>query len=345
MKIEVKKLKPNPFRRMDRYPMDPHKIDALKKSIQQTTFWDNLLAREGKRKGEYELAYGHHRLQALQELEIKEIDIPVRDLDDVTMIKIMANENLDQWEMSPAVINETVFVAKSFLDAELQKCNTISDLEKTELMNLLGLKGQENQFQSIKKRGVGTPTIHKFLGADLWKRTRIQHALEALKDEKLDREAYETFDNQAKAKDFQDAVKKIGIPKEKQAQVAKKVSEKLKETPPNKAKEVGAATATDRKRSMQEMVYEASSEDVDEQKAFFLTLENKIERFKKNIRNATGASNSLEIFMRESNINEIEGWEQFSVTDEVYSLLNSLELVMGYFGIEIKTRRNHEISE
>ena len=61
-----------------------------------------------KMSGKVEIAYGHHRMVALQELGIKEVDIPVKALDDATMIKIMANENMEDWETNTSVINETV---------------------------------------------------------------------------------------------------------------------------------------------------------------------------------------------------------------------------------------------
>ena len=119
MKIKVKDLRPNPFRKIKTYPIDRDKIKALKISINETTFWDNIVAR--KNNGKFEIAYGHHRLITLQELGIKEVNIPVRGFDDAMMIRIMANENLDEWKNRPAVINETVLTAKEFLDAELAK--------------------------------------------------------------------------------------------------------------------------------------------------------------------------------------------------------------------------------
>ena len=91
MKIAVSKIRANPFRRIASYPIDKAKVEALKTSIRETEFWDNILLREKPGKpGLYELAYGHHRLQALKELGIAEIDVPVKDLDDATMLRIMA---------------------------------------------------------------------------------------------------------------------------------------------------------------------------------------------------------------------------------------------------------------
>jgi len=62
-----------------------------------------------------------------------------------------------------------------FLDAELQKYNSWEDMERTN-NNSISRLFEKHNFYKCKKQGTGTPTIHKFLGADLWKRTRIQHA-------------------------------------------------------------------------------------------------------------------------------------------------------------------------
>ena len=108
MKVQLAKVKPNPFRNIDAYPIDRRKVDQLKKSIQSTDFWDNIVAR--KSGDGIEIAYGHHRLHALKELHpgTKEFDFIVRDLDDAMMIKIMADENMDEWNHDSAIERETV---------------------------------------------------------------------------------------------------------------------------------------------------------------------------------------------------------------------------------------------
>jgi hypothetical protein len=115
MKVKIKDLVPNPYRDMRHYPIDPAKIESLKRSINQTGFWDNILAR--KRDGKFQIAYGHHRLVVLREVlkPTDAVDIPVKDLGDAKMLQIMANENMDEWATRPAVIYETVRVAKKFL--------------------------------------------------------------------------------------------------------------------------------------------------------------------------------------------------------------------------------------
>ena len=108
MLVAVKDLRSNPFRHLERYPIDREKVDALKLSIKDTTFWDNLIGRTALSGGGFELAYGHHRKIALEELGVKEIDIPIRDLSDETMLKIMAHENREEWAWSADIGQETI---------------------------------------------------------------------------------------------------------------------------------------------------------------------------------------------------------------------------------------------
>lgn len=107
VKIKVADLKPNPFRKLDAYPLRQEKVEALKESIKSTAFWDNLVVRKSPGSG-YELAFGHHRWQALKEMGITEIDVPVRDLDDDTMLRMMAHENRQEWGAAAAFEQETI---------------------------------------------------------------------------------------------------------------------------------------------------------------------------------------------------------------------------------------------
>lgn len=108
MKFKLADIRSNPFRDIANYPIDRAKIDALKLSIESTGFWDNLVARQVE--GGAEIAYGHHRIKALGEVlpPSAEIDLIVRDLDDATMLRIMADENMQEWTSSAAIEQETI---------------------------------------------------------------------------------------------------------------------------------------------------------------------------------------------------------------------------------------------
>jgi len=115
MKVKIKDLRPNPFRDFGNYPRDEEKIKTLMKSVEKTGFWDNILAR--RKDGKYEIAYGHHRYVVLKRLFKldDEVDIPVKDLDDWTMIMIMIDENTEEYGTDSRVLNEGIKAAFLYL--------------------------------------------------------------------------------------------------------------------------------------------------------------------------------------------------------------------------------------
>lgn len=104
--VDVAKLKANPYRRLREYPIDRTKVDALKESIQSTGFWGTIVARQ--RGQDFEIAFGHHRMVAIQELGLDQVDIIVRDLTNEQMIQMMSRENLEEWGSSAWVEMETI---------------------------------------------------------------------------------------------------------------------------------------------------------------------------------------------------------------------------------------------
>jgi len=219
MKIEVKNLYPNPFRKIDKYPIDKHKIEALKISINETEFWDNILAR--KVNDTFQIAYGHHRLQALKELGIKEVDIPVKELDDSTMIRIMANENMSEWSSNTSVILETIQVAKEYLEEVIlnNDWNRVKEILDSIFID-------NSQFENCKKNGIGVQTLKKFLGAN-WTDYYIQSALSILKNDNIDSEAVKQFNKIGDAQVVSQVLKEHDIPKDKQEKIISKAVEKL----------------------------------------------------------------------------------------------------------------------
>jgi len=205
MEVKIKDLKPNPYRDLENYPINREKVEALKASILQTGFWDNILAR--KSNGDIQIAYGHHRLVVLREVMKPEdiVDIPVKDLPDSVMIQVMANENMDEWKTSASVIDETVRVAKEFLEKYPDERKKILSLAK----------------ESI----VGSPMIAKFLG---WKQSRVSSSLlriNAIDEGIIDREAIKEMPTERHATEFASAMKKDPMPKEKQRVFAKEIAE------------------------------------------------------------------------------------------------------------------------
>ena len=117
MKIKLSALKPNPFRMMDHYPLDPERMDTLKRSIEETSFWDNVVVRENG-SGEFQISYGHHRLAAAKEVlgESYEADLPCRSLSDEHMLKMMIAENESIHSHRADVLKENVLAVKEWFE-------------------------------------------------------------------------------------------------------------------------------------------------------------------------------------------------------------------------------------
>ncbi len=225
MKIQIKDLKPNPFRDMENYPISPEKIRSLTDSINQTGFWDNILAR--KNNGKIEIAYGHHRLVVLRKLFKPDdfVDIPVRELDDATMIRIMANENDESWATNINILNETVSVVMKYLKKEyfLKKFPPRG-------IGTRGFKAFEGlPLPKLEELQHGTGTvisyqISKWLGGN-WNQRRVYLILDRLglydKGE-LDKEASESLPPTA-THEFTRATKQIKTTPKQQKRAAKRI--------------------------------------------------------------------------------------------------------------------------
>ncbi len=166
MKVLIGGIKPNPFRHLERYPIKRDKVEALKSSIASTGFWDNIVAREGP--DGPEIAYGHHRLIALQESfnPKHKVELIVRDLSDTKMLQIMAAENMQEWEHSAEIEQETV--------------RAVIEAYRAGLIELP--KPDRNRDRSlsatVKDKPYTAETIAEFLGWKVWK---VETALKAIR--------------------------------------------------------------------------------------------------------------------------------------------------------------------
>jgi len=320
MKIKVKDLEANPFRKIKRYPINRTKLNALKTSIKETTFWDNVLAR--KKNGKYQIAYGHHRLIALKELGIKEVDIPVRPLDDATMIRIMANENMETWGLSPAVVNETILVAKEYLDTQLAKYQKWEDIRSDRFIrtNLSIENGQS--FVKLKDIGVGRDTLIKFLGGN-WKGWMIQEALSTLDLDRrglIDRKTVETIPTIEQAKVFKSAVKTYKIPKPQQKKLAERIVKEgigKRDIPKTVRDAVSTPTKPVRDRELER-------------------LKGELEKINSKASSLYTTIVSFNLDMKKLNVKQLSGIKSLLTLDAIADLLPAIRELLGFFGFSFK---------
>lgn len=196
MRVAVDNIIPNPYRDMDKFPINEEKVKALVESIRQTDFWDNLLARpEGnslKVNGDnltgealaqhlreleeadfpVELGYGHHRLEAVKRVGLEFIEIPVKVIDDEIMLQIMANENKGDWGYgNMSVLLETYRQVRLNIHRQAKEFEKFDDyVEKYSFFK------KAKDFNAAKDiSNIGYRRIHQFLG-ETWSENNLRSA-------------------------------------------------------------------------------------------------------------------------------------------------------------------------
>jgi len=189
IKVKLDEIQDNPYRNPESYVYDSDKIAALAESIGDTSFWENLLARKTK-EGIIQLAYGHHRLQALRRLvadgllDYEEIKLNIRpdtQLTNERMLKIFAQENKDDWGENPQNLCMTVLQLQAHLEG-LVAASKDKDQFLKKVGDIGALKVDDRSFTRMKNHGVGASIIAQFLG-DTWSRQTIQDALQVIEND------------------------------------------------------------------------------------------------------------------------------------------------------------------
>src|SRR6476620_2680674 len=102
MLVDLRTLKPNPFRNYVVDPIDPDHVTQLTESITQDGFWGGVVCRrtaEG-----IHIVAGHHRVAAALRAGIESADLVVKEFDDASVIRIYARENATQRGDSGAAV-------------------------------------------------------------------------------------------------------------------------------------------------------------------------------------------------------------------------------------------------
>lgn len=96
---EINQIGVNPHRRLHAFPYIDSKLEALQRSIQDVGLWPSVIAREarGSQLWRYEIAFGHHRVEAAKRLGLKEIKLILEPLSDTQMLQYMGRENLEDY--------------------------------------------------------------------------------------------------------------------------------------------------------------------------------------------------------------------------------------------------------
>jgi ParB-like nuclease domain len=145
MQVDLRVLRPNPYRDFTIDPLDGAVVEALRHSIEEDGFWGGIVCRQAP-DGTIQIGAGHHRVQAALEAGITHADVFVRrDMDDMSLIRVYARENATQRGNTSTALAGTVasavrFLAKAILTGVTEKFFSDFDLQ-TLRSHLLGERG------------------------------------------------------------------------------------------------------------------------------------------------------------------------------------------------------------
>lgn len=108
--VQLSDIVANRYRQIDRYRISEDKIEALIQSYENSGFWDgSLQARPHPTKsGKVEIAFGHHRIEAAKRAKLQEVGLVVAKRSDADMLRMMADENREEFKGDHLVAIETV---------------------------------------------------------------------------------------------------------------------------------------------------------------------------------------------------------------------------------------------
>jgi len=176
MKVQVSDIVANPFRDIVKNKPVESKVDELKESISSTGLWKGIRAR--KVNGKVEIAFGHHRLKALQELGWDQVDLDIEDLSDSDMLQLLSRENSPSYtcrsEEDVDIVRKAVqgyADGKIELPGEVDKKTSKNQLRYAPgfTMGVCALGGNTHPYTITM--------LKEFLG---WGKPRVRHALDTL---------------------------------------------------------------------------------------------------------------------------------------------------------------------
>ena len=144
--VAVHDLLPNPFRNIKHYEIHEEKVEQLISSFNSTGVWPTIVARPAAKNGTVEIAFGHHRREALLRRYKRErdhkVNVNVISLSDEEMLKMMAAENQEEFHSSFFVIIETIeAVINAAKDGKIElreKSSSSTHLRATTIGRFLG---------------------------------------------------------------------------------------------------------------------------------------------------------------------------------------------------------------
>jgi hypothetical protein len=114
--VSIASIDANPWRDLERFPYLDGKLATLVASIDDVGFWEGIIAREvGDR---YQIAFGHHRIEAARRCKLDTVPIIVRELSDEQMIMFLGRENLTDYDSDSRTLQATWASGAAYLKSQ-----------------------------------------------------------------------------------------------------------------------------------------------------------------------------------------------------------------------------------
>ena len=179
MRIDILDLRPNPYRDFVINPIDKEQVKELVKSYQDNGDFGVIPVR--KNGDIYEIAVGHHRVEAMSDAGFHRIDCKVSDFSEDEMISMMIAENATQHGGKPSSQADSVCAAIQRIAYWMLISETVEEFNEFEskrhpdssaCAHALGFFGHNAAFTNAKKElleegTIGYRTVQKYIGDTL----------------------------------------------------------------------------------------------------------------------------------------------------------------------------------
>ena len=110
VRVPLNDIVANRYRKIAAYRISETKVEALVQSYENSGFWDgSIQARPHPTKaGKFEIAFGHHRIEAARRFKLDDVGLVVAKRTDADMLRMMADENREEFKGDHLVAIETV---------------------------------------------------------------------------------------------------------------------------------------------------------------------------------------------------------------------------------------------
>lgn len=180
--IEASKIKPNPFKKfINGGKLEEEIVERLVEGFKQTKFHENLTGRRNK-KGEVELIYGHHRLEAVKIVYGKDFIIHLKvysyaEFPDENMLIDMIRENLTHRGDSYRDTADSIMLTKKWLETKqtanlLGKKTHKNNISINDIAKFLSFQGKTISDEQVSKYIDIEQNLHPDLKKKITKKTR-----------------------------------------------------------------------------------------------------------------------------------------------------------------------------